>query len=280
MTARLTTARSRAARSARRELADGIVPKRRRRSQPFRLTGRDGELLSFVAAHRFVLAAHAQKWLDTSPAFAYRRLAGLVDAGLLSYHRIFHAQPGCFVITNGGLAVIDSRLPRPAIDLRSYGHDIGLVWVWLAARDERFGPFERLVSEREMRSQDEREAASSANRFGVPVEGYDRSGRQRVHYPDVLIVGPDARRVAVELELSVKGRRRLERILVGYRGEPLIRRVVYLTNSGVVARTLRSVVQEVGASQLIEIQALPLASARDRERPWAWPASAIKELRR
>ena len=51
-------------------------------------------LLAFVAAHRFVLAAHLQMWLGTSFAVASRRLVALVDVGLLSYRRIFHAQPG------------------------------------------------------------------------------------------------------------------------------------------------------------------------------------------
>src|SRR5690348_5677130 len=90
---------------------------RSRRARPFRLTDRDLELLAFVAAHRFALAAHLQAWLGTTSAVAYRRLAALVDVGLLSYRRIFHAQPGCYLMTNGGLAVIDSELPRPAIDL-------------------------------------------------------------------------------------------------------------------------------------------------------------------
>jgi hypothetical protein len=179
--------------------------------------------------------------------------------GLVSYRRIFHAKPGCYLITNGGLAMIDSELPRPSIDLRTYGHDIGVVWIWLAARDGHFGRVEGLLSEREMRSQDGRNRGSGGPRVGIPVAGYDRAGRRRVHYPDVLLVRPDAGAVALELELTVKGRRRLEDILIGYGGEPRMRRVVYLVRSASVGRTLRSIVQEVGVGDLVEIRALPEA---------------------
>lgn len=232
---------------------------RARRARPFRLTDRDLELLEFVAAQRFVLAAHTRRWLGASDVVAYRRLSGLVDVGLLSYRRIFHAQPGCYLVTNGGLAVIDSELPRPTIDLRTYRHDLGVVWLWLAAHDGQFGSVEQLLTERQMRSHDQGAGVTAIERVGVPVEGYDRSGRPRIHYPDVLVVAPDGGRVALELELSVKGRRRLERILVGYSCERRVRSAVYLTDSRAVAAAVNDRALACGVERLVDVRYFPLS---------------------
>src|SRR5947209_10865196 len=104
----------------------------RRRRRSFRITERDRELLAFVAAHPFVLAAHVRAWFGAGRSVCYRRLQALTDAGLLSFRRIFHAQPGCYQATNGGLGLAGSSLPRPRITLRTYAHDAGSVWLWLA----------------------------------------------------------------------------------------------------------------------------------------------------
>jgi hypothetical protein len=234
-----------------------------RRARPFLLTERDLELLAFVAVHRFVLAAHVHSWLGVDRAVAYRRLAGLVGAGLLSYERIFHAQPGCYLITNGGLGVIDSDLPRPSVDLRCYGHDTGIVWCWLAAINERFGAVDRLLSERELRSHDQRPNRAD-RRFGIPVDGYDRNGNQRVHYPDLVMVRPDGGRVAIELELSVKGRRRLEAILLGYHAAPQLGAVLYLTDSRRVANVVKDTVATYGLRELVQVRYFPSPPHTDR----------------
>jgi hypothetical protein len=212
-----------------------------------------------VAAHRFVLADHVHAWLRADRSVAYRRISGLVDVGLLCHQRIFHAQPGCYLVSNGGLAVIDSELPRPSVDLRTYRHDLGVVWLWLAAREGRLGPVNRLLTEREMRSHDQRQGKTGFERFGVPVEGYDRSGRRRVHYPDVLVVASDGGRVALELELSLKSRRRLEGILVGYGGEPRLTGVVYVTDSRSVAGAVRDRVRACGVERLVDVRYFPLS---------------------
>jgi hypothetical protein len=232
------------------------APASSRRAHRVQLTDRDLALLEFVAAQRFVLAAHVREWLGVSEAFAYRRLSRLAGVGLLNYQRIFHAQPGCYLITNGGLAVIDSALPRPSIDLRTYGHDLGVVWLWLGAREGRFGCPDRLLSERLMRSCEQGGDGAAVERFGVPVEGYDRSGRPRIHYPDVLVVAPDGGRVALELELSLKSRHRLERILVGYGGERRLRCVVYVTHSRSVANAVQGVAASFGLGDLIDVRYL------------------------
>lgn len=248
--------------------------RRARRAHPFRLTDRDLELLGFVAAHRFVLAAHVHEWIGADRSVAYRRLGALVDAGLLRYERIFHAQSGIFQITNGGLAVIDSHLPRPTIDLRTYRHEIGVVWLWLAARAKAFGEVDSLLSEREMRSHDQRSDVDGT-RFAATIDGYDRAGRPRVHHPDVLIIGPDRSQIALELELSMKGRQRLEQILLAYAIDQRIRQVVYLTDQAGVATAINQAVEQLNLRDRVVVRYFPGSPAARDQRPGS-PWRAIR----
>ena len=246
-----------------------------RRRRGFLVTNRDRELLAFIAAHPFVLAAHVQAWLGPCMSVCYRRLQALVDAGLLSYRRIFHAQPGCYQITNGGLRVASSVLPRPRIDLHTYAHDAGAVWLWLAAREGAFGRPRRLLSERELRHLDQL-AEAYDEPFGLPIPGKDRHGRQRAHYPDVSVVLEDTAHVALELELSLKGRRRLEEIVLAYSLERRLRAVVYVTNRRSVAAAVREQAAAYGAGDLVDVR---YSDQRPRPDYWSdWPRQAVREV--
>lgn len=241
------------------------------------VTERDHRILAFVAEHRIVLAAHVQALLEVSGTVAYRRLGGLTTRGLLAYDRVLHGEPGWYQITRPGLAMIGSDLPPPRLDLRCFGHDIGVAWVWLAASRGAFGRIERMVSEREMRSRDAAWALAGRGRtvrggmapnggddrpapFGVHLGGVGPRGQIRLHYPDLLLVGRAGERVAVELELSAKGGRRLETILAGYGADPGIAAVLYLTTKPGIEREVRSAAGRLGIADLVHTQ------------PVAWPA--------
>ncbi|MDQ6805073.1 MAG: hypothetical protein M3065_08905, partial [Actinomycetota bacterium] len=243
------------------------------------VTERDHRILAFVAEHRIVLAGHVQALLGVGETVAYRRLAALTARDLLAHDRVLHGQPGWYQITRSGLGMIGSGLPPPRIDLRCYRHDIGVAWVWLAASRGVFGRLERTVSEREMRSRDAARAAADRRAratgarevdlgdehrspFGVHLGGVGPRGQVRLHYPDLLLVGPAGERVAVELELSAKGGRRLETILAGYGADPSIAAVLYLVERPAIAREVRAAAARLGISDLVHV------------RPLAWGAEA------
>jgi DNA-binding PadR family transcriptional regulator len=226
-------------------------------------------LLAFVAEHRIVLAAHVQALIGASDTVTYGRLRALTKAGLLEHSRVLHGEPGWYQITRGGLAMIGSDLPSPRLDLRCYAHDIGVAWLWLAASRGAFGPVERMVSEREMRSHDGRHDASpreGGSPFGIPLGGVGPRGRDRLHYPDLLLVGGTGERVAIELELSAKGARRLETILLGYAADRRISAVLYLAEKPAIRREVRAAAARLGVSDLVHVQSVawPATSARDR----------------
>jgi hypothetical protein len=249
---------------------DRLAPDRR-----FCLTERDLELLAFVAAHRFVLACQVQVWLAAHEVVAYRRLKGLVRSGLLIYERLFHRRPGCYRVSGAGLAVIESELGRPTIDLRCYRHDVGVVWLWLAAR-RRHGARVQVLSERAMRSRDQH-PDNAGGSFAIPIEGYAPSGKQRVHYPDVLVARRDGSSVAFELELSLKSRRRLEAILSGYRYERRIQQITYLTDNRVIAVAVSEQARLFGLDGRLVVLYLERASAGDDR--WVWESLHAREVR-
>jgi hypothetical protein len=236
-----------------------------------RITERDRRLLEFASRHRIVLPDQARVLLETSANAAATRLRTLARARLFDQQTFFDRQPRCYWITRRGLAAIGASLPAPRPDLRAYRHDVGLAWLWLAARGGAFGPLEQLVSEREMRSWDAAQAHTASmaggplEPFAVRLGGVGAGGRERLHYPDLLLIGGGGRRVAVELELSSKTRTRRERILAGYGADRRFDAVLYVVDSRSVARAIRSAAMRLGVSERVHVQGVSWGANEPRQ---------------
>src|SRR5437588_12060784 len=238
-----------------------------------RITDRDRTLLEFASQHRIVLSSHAQVLLGASAQAALTRMRALARARILGSQALFDRRPRCYWITRRGLLLIGSELPRPRLDLRSYRHDVGVGWLWLAAHRGAFGPAERIVSEREMRSRDAADAHSArilsqeSEPWAVRLGGVGPGGRTRLHYPDLLLVGPGGRRVAVELELTSKGRARRERILAGYAADGRIDSVLYLVDRPATGRAIQASASRLGISERVHVQRVSWDNAERRPAP-------------
>ncbi len=233
-----------------------------------RLTDRDVELLWFLAEHRLALPTHVAVLLGTSAPAATARLNRLAKAGLVTGRAVFRGEPRSYHITRSGLAHIGSHLPTPRIDVRAYEHDVGVAWLWLAARSGTFGPLEEVISERWLRSHDG-SRDPGAEPLAVRLGGFGPHGREKLHYPDLVLRTANGRRVALELELTPKSRTRLETILVGYGADPRFDGVVYLVQSATVARAVRAAARRLGIEDRVRLQRVratvsPAASAATR----------------
>lgn len=246
------------------------------------LTEQDGELLAFLADHRVALAGHLQLATGLRPPALRRRLRALMAEGLVAERQVLHRQPAAYLITRRGLRTVGSALPRAELNLQGYVHDVGAAWLWLAARDGAFGPVREVLSERQLRSHDglprNPEAAEAhGGRLAVRLFALGPGGRERLHYPDLVLHTADGRRVALELELSAKSSARLEGILAGYGADPRIDAVAYVVNDDRIEAKLHHAAARAGASDKLLIhrfswtpsmQALAAqlghASARDR----------------
>jgi hypothetical protein len=207
-------------------------------------------LLAFIGEHRFVLSAQAQALLGGVADAASERLRELTEAGYLIDEPVLVGQPVAYRITRLGLDVIGSELRPLPISLTNYWHDVGAAWLWLAARDGAFGPMREVLAERVMRSRD---AKGRDDPFGVRLGGFGRDGRERLHYPDLLIVDRVGRRLALELEITSKPPAAREKILAGYAADPRIARVLYVAYEAHVAQALSASVSRLGISSLVAI---------------------------
>ena len=225
-------------------------------------------LLEFIAEHRLVLPAHVRALLGVSAATASRRLRALERTGLLLGDQLFYGYPPHYRIRRPGLEVIGSRLPAPKGTL-NVRHDIGVAWLWLAARAGTFGSLREVISERKMRSHDaiELHAARVTGRgqrepYGVRLSGHGPAGRPRLHYPDLLLVDSGGRRIAVELELSSKGGARRHRIVGGYAADRRIDAVLYLVADQHLAREVQAAARRFGCQRRVIVQPVRLGAGQ------------------
>jgi DNA-binding Lrp family transcriptional regulator len=224
-----------------------------RTPRSIRLGEQDIELLWFLAEHRMVLHEHVAELFGTSEQAAGARLNRLAKAGYIESVRLYRNQPAMQLIARDGLKVLGSALPAPKIDVHAYEHDVGVAWLWIAARRGTFGPLREVVGERRMRSHDGARDRDTEP-FAVKLGGFGPWGRERLHYPDLLLRTADGRRVALELELSSKGRARRERILAGYAADPRFDGVVYLVQNASIARGVQAAARRLGISPLVHIR--------------------------
>jgi hypothetical protein len=232
-----------------------VAPARRRQPQQpaVQITAQDLELLAFAAEHRFVLAAHAGALWGVGETAADDRLSRLFGGGFLVAQTVFSGHPATYRSTRKGLDVVASKLRAPTIDLGRYDHEIGAAWLWLAARNGAFGPMRDVLGERWLRSRDASEEGR-VEPLAVRLGGLGRGGRERLHYPDLLLVDADGRRIAIELELSSKGRERREQILAGYASDFRVAAVLYVVEKRQLAESIRASARRLGISELVHVQ--------------------------
>jgi hypothetical protein len=255
-----------------------------------RLTEKDRTLLEFLAEHRIVRARHVQQLLGVSLRTAQRRLARLGAAGYLEIGQLYTRQPNHYLIKRRGLTAVDSRLSPPRLDQMKYRHDIGMAWIWLAAKTGAFGELTEMHSERQMRSDDARAAADpldNGDRFGSRMLGWGPNDGEQIHYPDLVLHTATGHRVAVELELTGKSRARLERIIGRYAADPHVDAVLYLVDDGRRANEVITAARRLGASKMIHVQRArwservgPPTAATSRTPARARPAPTQRTSRR
>ena len=92
--------------------------------------------------------------------------------------------------------------------------------------------------------------------------GVGPGGRERLHYPDLLLIDPGGRRIAIELELSSKGRGRREKILAGYAADARVDVVLYLVRDGRIGRSIQKSARRLGIGPLVHVQRVELRRRR------------------
>ena len=216
----------------------------------------DRALLAFIAEQRVVV--EPQLAAMGGPE-GWPRTQALAAGRFVRREAIFAGQPEAVWITAKGLGAIERRLSAPGRpDLRSYRHDVGVAWLWIAAQAGAFGEIELIRGERELRSHDRRAASGDAGgeRLGVRMGVAGAGGAEQRHYPDLLLDLAGGRRVAIELELTPKGAARLRRIMRGFAFDGRIAAVAYLVPDRGMHRRVETAARQSGVGDLVHVQTL------------------------
>jgi hypothetical protein len=216
------------------------------------LTDRDRAIVAWVGRLGAASAVDVMARFGMGRTAAYRRLAALVDQGLLVTERLLYAQPALYVATRDGLSWARlARLEPCRVGVASARHFA--LCAQLAVVLERSEPAYRMWSEREVRvaELDAGAPVASAELGRLP------DGRPRLRRADLVLMPRDERRrpVAVEVELAVKWARRLEAICRAWARCRLIDSVRYYA-SPAAARAVARAVERVSAHDVIEIYSL------------------------
>jgi hypothetical protein len=213
-------------------------------------TEKDAAIVSWLARIGAASAEHVMGRFGMGRSWAYARLSRLVRDGLLDHKRLLYGKPGLYVATTEGLRwTRNERLGAYRLGPGGFQHAWEVATVAVALH--RALPGWELIAEREIRTleNDHASLVASANLGELP------GGRPALHRPDLALIAPHGRRMAIEVELSIKASRRLQSICRGYARARHLDRVYYLATAP-AARAVARAVDEVRAQERIAVLAL------------------------
>jgi hypothetical protein len=217
-------------------------------------TEKDGEIVAWIGRIGAAGAEHVMERFAMGRSWAYARLGGLVEAGLLERRTLLYRRPGLYLATTEGLRWQGlRRLGVYRVGAGGFEHARQLATAAVAL--ELGSPGWRVASEREIRLEeaDGGRLIASVQVGGVP------GGRPALHRPDLALLSPQGRVIAVELELSVKAPRRLAAICRAWARARHIDAVYYLATP-TASRGLHRAIAETRAEERITV--LPLGDVR------------------
>jgi hypothetical protein len=210
-----------------------------------RVSGRDVEVLGFVARFGVVPRSAVAKWAGTARTATAVREKRLREAGLLEVTRPWLGPEPVLVATGEGLVTCGRpELAKARVSPRTLRHFA--VAAHLAVELERVG--EQLLSERELLAH---ERAMGERDFSIRLRG-----EEKYHRPDLIVLGEPP--TVIEVELTAKGRNRLDEILTGWKTaveKGRFARVRYYCSSAALPYVKRSV-ERADAAEEVTVEAL------------------------
>lgn len=184
------------------------------------ITERDVEILQFINRFGFCQMPHICRRFNLGRTRHYQVMERLIKSGYVQHEFIFYRQHGVYRLSKTGAALTDLR-PLKSVPIAIFNHETTLIDLYLLLTEKY--PEAVWMSEREL----------IADKYSM---GIGNKG----HIADGLLIFPDGRIIAIELELSIKGRGRSARIFRQYSAEFDIHEVWYFCTDK-VAHALRDV---------------------------------------
>ncbi|MCB6893880.1 MAG: replication-relaxation family protein [[Clostridium] scindens] len=156
-----------------------------------RLVERDFELLRSVGRWRFLLGRHMKVFSNfPSSRTVDRRLKLLVDAGYLERKKYIYGVPYIYTLTHKGRLLIGYNKRAEKLNFQMITHNIHVLDTVISLMEKYHFSAEDIITEKELHMKDG---------FGISR-----------HYPDFTFE-KDSKTYAVEVELSLKPKERLEK---------------------------------------------------------------------
>jgi hypothetical protein len=176
------------------------------------LTERDIEIIQFVNEFSFCNIIQIQARFQIRKTWAYDIMKKLADAKLVKHHRLLHARHGVYVASKEG-AKYTHLPPIDHIVIGQYYHQLTITNVFIKLQKQY--PNSTWISERQLKH----------DKF---YDGLGKSG----HTSDGILL-LDNQRISIEIEMSVKGRNRIEKILREYGADLSVKEVWYYCSKSV-----------------------------------------------
>ncbi len=160
------------------------------------ITERDIEIIRFINNFGFCEIKQIEKQFGIKKSRGYQIMKRLVDANLVVHERVFHGVHGIFYVTHRGSEFSDLP-PIKNIPKDNYRHQLAIIDTFFKLKAQY--PEAEWVSERRIKRD----------------KYMDGLGKRR-HIPDGLLIFPDSKEVAIEVELTLKSKRRLLEIFRNY----------------------------------------------------------------
>lgn len=197
-----------------------------------KMTERDVEMLRFINENGFCITPHLERRFGIRNWRVSQLMKRLIDDGYVCRARVFQGLPNIYYVTSKGASF--SGLPAlDRISVAIYEHQVTLTDVVIKLCEQY--PEAVWISERQLR-------------FEKCINGIGRRG----HVADGMFHFPDNKRVAIEVELSLKGRHRIEQILKAYAAELEINEIWYFCS----IYTMKTLMELAGKKSYIKIYSI------------------------
>lgn len=221
------------------------------------LTERDTSVLGPLAEHRILTVPQVALLLAVTNDTALRRLRALESKRLVQVRWLFRGLPAAATMNTRGLRAIGSALKPPVLNLNEYRHDVGVGWLWLAARAGDFGELRRITTDRRMQAEDAGALArGDAAPWGVGLGLLGGHGQAQRHYPDLMLDTASGHRFGVELELTAKSAGRMARIMTAYASDARVDAAFYLAANGSIAAGVREAARGAAIPERVHVRLL------------------------
>lgn len=179
-------------------------------------TERDIEILKFINQFGFCEITQIEKKFSIKKRRCYQVMQRLVQEKFVIHKRIFHGANGIFYLNKQGIKFSDF-LPGNGMTVASYHHQLAIIDLYFKLTEKH--PEAQWISERRLK-------------YEKLTKGIGSTG----HIADGLLIFPDDTQIAIELELTMKSKRRLEKIFRTYGGQFAIKEVWYFCSPDVLPK--------------------------------------------